>query len=230
VRDDDPLASRGFRIRDTLRKEWIVTGFLPHTLQHQKGLYFGTVICIRKALVEHLGATLSVSADALPSQCDRLLHTLTLHRDGRPLLRIGTTHLDGAPIAVALRKAQLEVCARHLLVDADVPTILTGDFNNVEMSELDAILSPPYSLQDGLARFDTRPSYNTTYWLKGNNTQRIDFVLWSSNGWRIEAGKYLGEESVKLPKGLDKPKRVAPDGKVYPSDHLGVYVTAKWAP
>lgn len=225
ISDEDPLAQRARRTLDSLRKDWIVTPFLPHTLIYNRGIYFGTIILLRKSFVERLGASISLSAVPLPSQCDRCLHLASLTRDGKALLRIGTTHLDGAPIAVALRKAQLEHCAQHLIIN-DAPSILTGDFNNVTLDELDAIIAPPYSYTDSMRNFDTRPTYNTTYWLKGSNTQRIDFVLLSKE-WEVEEGKVLGEEAVKLPKGMERPKRVAPDGKVYPSDHVGVWVRAR---
>lgn len=216
----DPLHAQQAQVLDRLRTDWLATSF-PELQDILFGRY-GTMILLRRSCLTRNKLSATAFVQTLASRYCRGLHYLELSDTEGIKLRIGTIHAEHDHATV--RAGQLKTSVELLQQDG-LPAVLMGDFNLRSTDELDA-LEDALEMKDAMRDIDDGPTFNTTYPDERWPTARIDIVLLSESIDVVD-GKTIGDEAVEVPEGRAAPKKLGRDGKVFPSDHLGVYVRAR---
>lgn len=125
----DPVAQR----------DWFITDF---GLQSSYGWY-GTMILIRKSFLRSLcpddADALELSTDLVRYRVTKYSRTLLTARvsvQGKPILVVGTTHLESMPGDTPFRKNQIEQGLQELAAHDDAALVWCGDTNIMSSDEL----------------------------------------------------------------------------------------------
>ncbi|KZV94554.1 hypothetical protein EXIGLDRAFT_504697 [Exidia glandulosa HHB12029] len=219
-----------------VRASWLISDWE----QQRRACWYGTAIIVRKAWLATVGG--SATCTLVPYNNSRMGRQLLLAQfsgpgRGAPFLTVGTTHLESMPQDRPQRDGQMRLALECFEDEAPAgsPLVWCGDTNIEAYSELVPMLDAGFTdvllsaNRDAFAGNDsdetlrrTLPTFGTTFpkhMIGDLRARRLDYIL--SKNVEVMSATRVGDEPLPDVTGDGR------EGKLYPSDHLGVCTTLR---
>ncbi|KAK4705583.1 hypothetical protein P7C70_g623, partial [Phenoliferia sp. Uapishka_3] len=195
------------------------------------------LVMVKKDLMEMGSRCEFERLEVGPAEGGKALVELRLmNASGNEQLRLVTSHFSSLPQNAHIRRTQLSLALSFLTTSPATSSLLLGDFNNASESELELLspfltdsYTPPSSSTD---LFRDSPTYGELYpfFYGGRGAKRkprrIDRCYYGGSA-SVRGYELVGREQVRDAGGKRIWDREGAEGRVWPSDHLGVVVTVR---
>lgn len=213
-----------------IRSDWLISDWA----QQRRNIWYGTAIIVRKGWLAAAGSGGGARVAEHAYANTVLGRQLLVAQFG--VLTVGTTHLESFPQDGPKRAGQLRAALACFDAGTGSPVVWCGDSNAEAYAELapmldagfrDALRETGGDAFDGTEEslFRALPTFSTTFpaeTIGDPRPRRLDYIL--CRDARVLSATRVGDSPIPDATGTGR------DGKLYPSDHLGVCATVQLSP